>query len=123
MKFNKQKLIRIMEEKEMNQSDVSKKLGCSRQNFNIIFNRGTCAFKTLVVISKALGVPVSELIVEDVKESDLFCPITRSLCIGSGCAWWMGDGGCAASLLAFSLEEVADFLHTDSLHVVNYEGT
>ena len=65
MKLNSQKIRMILAEKEMNQADLAIKCGVNRQQINEILSRGTCSLKTLGRISKALNVPVSEIIKED----------------------------------------------------------
>lgn len=65
MKLDKCKIQVILAEKEMNQTDLAVKIGVSRQQVNEILSRGTCSLKTLGRISKALNVPVSEIIKED----------------------------------------------------------
>ena len=105
MKLNQKRIAEIMGEQGLSQSDVSKRLGHSRQNFSLIFNRGTCTLKTLVAISRALNVPVSEIAVDTVGCSDLICPITKRLCPGQGCAWWVmpedrSEGKCAIACIA-----------------------
>ena len=65
MKLNSQKIRIILAEKEMNQADLAIKCGVNRQQINEILSRGTCSLKTLGRISKALNVPVSEIIKED----------------------------------------------------------
>lgn len=65
MKLNSQKIRMILAEKEMNQADLAIKCGVNRQQINEILSRGTCSLKTLGRISKALNVPVSEIVKED----------------------------------------------------------
>lgn len=65
MKLDKCKIQVILAEKEMNQSELAIKIGANRQQVNEILSRGTCSLKTLGRISKALNVPVSEIIKED----------------------------------------------------------
>lgn len=65
MKINTRKIRLILAGKEMNQTDLAIKCGVNRQQINEILSRGTCSLKTLGRISKALNVPVSEIIKED----------------------------------------------------------
>ena len=65
MKLNTWKIKLLLAEKEMNQSELAIKIGANRQQVNGILSRGTCSLKTLGRISKALNVPVSEIIKED----------------------------------------------------------
>lgn len=65
MKLNTWKIKLLLAEKEMNQSELAIKIGANRQQVNEILSRGTCSLKTLGRISKALNVPVSEIIKED----------------------------------------------------------
>lgn len=65
MKLNAQKIRMLLAELEMNQSDLAIKIGTNRQQVSDTLKRETCSLKTLGRISKALDVPVSELIKEE----------------------------------------------------------
>lgn len=65
MKLNVQKVKVILAEKEMNQTDLAIKCGVNRQQINEILSRGTCTLKTLGRLSKSLGVPVEQIVMED----------------------------------------------------------
>jgi DNA-binding Xre family transcriptional regulator len=125
MNLNKKRMVEILEEQDISLTDVAMRMGCSRQNFNVIFNRGSCNFKTVLKIADALNVPASEL-VEGPSAMDggsKVCPISKVFCARQNCAWWMPDNGCCAiATLAASAAVVSDALSTE-IQVVNYEGS
>lgn len=65
MKLDVPKIKLILAEREMNQSDLAKKCGVNRQQINNILSRGSCTLKTMGKISKALGMPVQEIVKEE----------------------------------------------------------
>lgn len=65
MKLDVPKIKLILAEQEMNQSDLAKKCGVSRQQINNILSRGSCTLKTMGKIVKALGMPVQEIVKEE----------------------------------------------------------
>lgn len=65
MKLNAIRVKMLLAEQEMNQSDLAIKIGANRQQVNEILSRETCSIKTLGRISKALGVPVTEIVKEE----------------------------------------------------------
>ncbi|MDY4770881.1 MAG: helix-turn-helix transcriptional regulator [Lachnospiraceae bacterium] len=61
MRLNKTKLLFILAEKEMKQSEVATACGMSKGNFSVIVSGKRCRPETAGKIAKALGVPVSEI--------------------------------------------------------------
>lgn len=44
---------------------LGKKMGCSKQNVNIIFARGRCSPKTVKKLADALNVPAEQIIIKE----------------------------------------------------------
>lgn len=65
MKINAHKIKLILAECEMTRADLAEKCGISRQSISTILTRGTCELKTAGKLAKGLGVPLSEIVVEE----------------------------------------------------------
>ena len=65
MKIDGIKIKLMMAEREMSQSDLADLCGISRQSVSYALRCGSCSVVTAGKISKALGVPVREIIKED----------------------------------------------------------
>lgn len=65
MKINTKKVMVILAERIMTQTELAELCGISRQNFSTIMTRGTCLPNTAGRIAKGLGVPVSEIVDEE----------------------------------------------------------
>ena len=65
MKIDTFKIKMILAEAEMTRADLAAKCGISRQNISTILTRGTCALKSVGKIAKGLGIPVSDIVIED----------------------------------------------------------
>ena len=65
MKINTKKVMVILSERIMTQTELAELCGISRQNVSTIMTRGTCLPKTAGRIANGLGVPVSEIVKEE----------------------------------------------------------
>lgn len=65
MKINAFRIKIILADREMNQIDLARKCCLTRQQIGDILSRKTCSLKNLGKIAKALGVPVSEIVMEE----------------------------------------------------------
>ena len=65
MKIKSYKIKLILAEREMQQGDLAKECGVTRQNISAILARGSCHPKTAGKLAKGLGVPLAEIVEED----------------------------------------------------------
>lgn len=65
MKIKSWKIKLILAECQMQQGDLAEKCGVTRQNISAILARGSCHPKTAGKLASALGVPLSEIVVEE----------------------------------------------------------
>jgi len=65
MRIDSIKIKLLMAELEINQTELSERIGVARQNISVILGRGTCSITNVGKISKALGVEAREIIKED----------------------------------------------------------
>lgn len=66
MNISTRRIEEILAERDMTKADLSAVCGISRQNVSTIIRRGTCEPRTAGKLAKGLGVPVSEIIREEV---------------------------------------------------------
>lgn len=65
MKLNISKIKIILAERDMTRAALAEACGISRQNVSTILTRGTCEPRTAGKLAKGLGVPVSEIVMEE----------------------------------------------------------
>lgn len=65
MRIDSIKIKLLMAELEINQTELSERIGVARQNISVMLGRGTCSIANVGKISKALGVDAREIIKED----------------------------------------------------------
>lgn len=66
MKLNIARIKLMMAEDALTITAISEKCGVSRQNVSTILTRGTCTPITAGKLARGLGVPVKEIILEEV---------------------------------------------------------
>ena len=66
MKIDGKKIETILAERGMTKVDLSKLCEISRQNISTVVHRGTCAPKTAGKLAAGLGVPVAEIVCQEV---------------------------------------------------------
>ena len=66
MKLDIAKIRLIMAEDALTATAISEKCGVSRQNVSNILTRGTCTPITAGKLARSLGVPVKDIILEEV---------------------------------------------------------
>lgn len=64
MELNTMKIKLLLAEQEMNQIDLAKKCGMTRQQISEILSRKSCSLKILGKIAKAVGASVDEIVKE-----------------------------------------------------------
>lgn len=65
MKLNTSKIKIILAERDLTRAALAEASGISRQNVSTILTRGTCEPRTAGKLAKGLGVPVSEIVMEE----------------------------------------------------------
>lgn len=65
MEINTNRIASIMAEQQLTQKDVASKCGLSAQCVCAIMKKGTCLPLTVGMLARGLGVPVDELLGED----------------------------------------------------------
>ena len=66
MKIRSQRIIELLAERDMTRVELAALCGISRQNISTIVRRGTCEPKTAGKLARGLGVPVKDIIMEEV---------------------------------------------------------
>lgn len=64
MLLNKMRILALIAEKRMTQSELALRCGISRQSVNTIIRRGTCELRTAGKLADGLGIAVEEIIRE-----------------------------------------------------------
>ena len=66
MKLNIARIKLLMAEKALTAKDIAENCGMSRQNVSNIIRRGMCTPRTAGKLARGLGVPVKDIIMEEV---------------------------------------------------------
>lgn len=66
MTINTQRIELMLAERGMTKAALAESCGISRQNVSTIIRRGTCEPKTVGKLAAGLGVPVADIIKEEV---------------------------------------------------------
>lgn len=64
MLINRTKILTLIAERKMTQSELALRCGISRQSINTIIRRGTCELRTAGKLADGLGIDVEEIIRE-----------------------------------------------------------
>jgi DNA-binding Xre family transcriptional regulator len=65
LKIDSFKILCLIAEKEMSKTEFAESIDYTRSNFNVILKRGTCKTHVAGKIAHALGVPVSEITINE----------------------------------------------------------